>query len=536
MSSFETVAGMLFESKYRPSRRLYSLLVLCVFLGMLAWEASAELTQVSVGGEIRIRGRWYINAWEDQKPLVNRIDSGYLPWRSIGSTGTTSLFKWDSDGKDWTRYESSVKLNVKADFTNNVTAFIEFYDWYVFGESFRSDYLTGADSRGEGPDKVQLNQAYIEMRRICDTPLTLRVGRQELLFGNGWLLSNMLTPSQYLSHDAIRLTYTGTNYTVDAFAAKHNDSMQLFDDQKNLYGVWGTYTGFKPLSMSAYWLYVHDNTDIETGESTALGSWVNSLLGRHFGSTKLHTLGIHLLGKHAGFDYSLQTAYQFGDAEHIGAMFNNGGIFYGDNDAKYDNWGGEAILGYTFEDITWKPRPFIMGVYFQGEDNRDVSFWEWLNPFYEPEASVSFNRLFSDRNYSWTINDNSWLSNFIQLSAGLELQLTEKVLLNMRVSKNWADEPFNPPKSIKLGGNRVYVAPNLSFWTDKGSDDLGWEIASYVMYKYSPDLTFGLFGNVLFPDDGLTNGSFLHFYGTQFSGGTDDDTSAYLFWMAILKF
>ena len=536
MTFIQTVAGVMLSSKRQPWNRACSLVLLCGLLAIFTLEAAAELTQVSVGGEIRIRGRWYINAWEDQKPLVNRINSSYLPWRPIGSTGTKSLFKWDSDGKDWTRYESSVKLNFKADFTNNVTAFVELYDWYVFGESFRSNYLTGADNRGEGLDTVQLNQAYIEMRQVFDTPLTLRVGRQELLFGNGWLLSNMLTPSQYITHDAIRLTYAGTDFTVDAFAAKHNASMQLLDEQINLYGIYGTYKGFQPLTMSAYWMYVHDNTDIETGEATSLGSWVNSLLGRHFGSTNLHTLGIHFFGKHAGFDYSLQTAYQFGDAEHIGAMFGNGGIFDGDTDAKYDNWGMEAILGYTFEDVKWKPRPYIMGVYFQGQDNRDISFWEWMNPFYEPEASVSFNRLFSDKNYSWTINDNSWLSNFIQLSAGLDLQLTEKIRLCMRVSKNWVDEPFNPPKSIKLGGRRIYIAPNLSFWTDEGSDDLGWEIASYILYNYSADLSFGLFGNVLFPDDGLTDGSFMHFYGTQFSGGTGDDTSGYLFWMATLKF
>lgn len=536
MSFVGIVMGSSFCSRRSLWKRACSLVLFCCLVGIFSWQAAAELTQVSVGGEIRIRGRWYINAWEDEKPLVNRIPSSYLPWRPIGSTGTTSLFKWDSDGKDWTRYESSVKLNIKADFTNDVTAFIEFYDWYVFGESFRSNYLTGADKRGDGLDKLQLNQAYIEMRQMFGVPLTLRIGRQELLFGTGWLLSNMLTPSQYLSHDAIRLTYTGSNFTLDAFAAKNNQSMQLFDEQKNLYGIYGTYTGFEPLSMSAYWLYMHDNTDIETGESTALGSWVNSHLGRHFGSTNLHTLGMRFFGKHAGFDYNVEAAYQFGDAAHLGAMFNNGGLFYGDNDAQYDNWGMEAVLGYTFEDVKWDPRLYVMGVYFQGEDNRDISFWEWLNPFYEPEASVSFNRLYSQNNYSWTINDNSWLSNFIQLSAGIELHPTEKVLLHMHVAKNWVDEPFDPPKSIKVGGRRVYVAPNLSFWTDEGSDDLGWEIAAYIMYKYSPDLSFGLFGNVLFPGDGLTDGSFMHFYGTQFSGGTGDDTSGYLFWMAVLKF
>jgi len=512
------------------------LLISCCLLCAFAWQAAAELTQVSVGGELRIRGRWYINAWEEQRPLPRRIVDDYLQWRPIGPTGTMSSFKWDSEGHDWTRYESCVKLNFKADFTNDVSAFVEFYDWYVFGESFRSNYLTGADNRGEGLDKVQLNQAYIEMRKIGGTPLTLRIGRQELLFGTGWLLSNMLTPSQYLSHDAVRLTYAKDNLTIDAFMSKMNNSMELFDDSINLYGVYGTYTGWKPLTMSAYYLFVRDTTEVETGESTGWGYWLNEKMGRHFGNTNLHTIGTNLFGKYEGFDYNLELAYQFGEAQHLGAMFNTGGIFYGDNDAKYDNWGMEAVLGYTFEDVKWKPRFYVQSVFFEGQDNRDISFWEWLNPFYEPEASVSFNRLFSEKNYAPTINDNSWLSNFVQLAAGVELQPTEKIRLHMHVAKDWADEAFNPPKSISIGGRRVYLAPTLSFWTDKGSDDLGWEIAAWMRYNYSADLTFLLYGNYLFTDDGLTNGSFVHYYGTQFSGGSGDSNAGYLFWMATLKF
>ncbi|MFA7692950.1 MAG: alginate export family protein [Candidatus Hydrogenedentes bacterium] len=517
-------------------KSVFSLLIFCSVFGFVSYSAVAELTQVSVGGEIRIRGRWYMNTWEDERPLPNRIKANYLPWRPIGPSGTISQFKWDSSGRNWTRLESSVKLNVKADFTNNVSAFIELYDWYVFGESFRSNYLLGSDKRADGLDQVQLHQAYIELREIFDTPVSLRVGRQELLFGSGWLLSNMLTPSQYLFHDAVRLTYNDANFTVDAFMAKQNDSLRFFDEQINLYGLYGTYKGFEPLTMSAYWLYVHDNTDIESRELTSWGNWVNSRLGRHFGSTNLHTVGTHLFGKHAGFDYNVEVAYQFGDADHIGAMFDNGGFFNGDTGAKYDNWGMEAILGYTFTDVSWKPRLFIQGVYFQGEDNRSISFWDWMNPFYKPQASVSFNRLFSEKNYAPTINDNSLLSNFIQATAGVEVQPTEKVRLHLHVAKNWADEAFDPPKSIKVAGRRVYVAPGLSFWTDKGSDDLGWEIAAWARYEYSQDLSFLLYGNVLFPGDGLTRGSFLHFFGTQFSGGTSDDTAGYLFWMATLKF
>lgn len=540
MTFLEMKAFFLRNSVVSHVHRCKASVLIIILVGFMMFSSFAELQQVEVGGEIRIRYRWYINAWEDNKPLQERLSADTLLWRPIGSgplgAGMKSLFKWDSRGKDWTRFETSLLLNFKADFTNDISTFIELYDFHVWGEEFRSNYLTGADVRANSVDSVMLNQGYIEMRKLFDKPLTLRIGRQNLLFGNGWLLSNMTTPSQFISFDALRLTYQEGDVVVDAFASKLNNSSQIFDDQTNLYGIYGTYSGFEPVSISAYWLYIHDNTEIERKEKTGLGRWINSLRGLDYGSTNLHTVGTRLFGKYEGFDYNLELAYQFGDAAHLGSLFKVTGSNFGDTNATYDNWGVDATLGYTFEDVTWKPRLYVQGVWFDGQDNRDISFWDWLNPFYRPQASVSFNRLFSDKNYMPTINDNSWISNIIQASAGVEVQPTEKLRFHVHVAKNWVDEPFNPPKSIHVFGNRVYVAPLLSFWTDKGSDDLGWEVAAWARYTYSQDLWFLLYGNYLWTDDGLTDGSFIHYYGTQFSGGTSDSNAGYLFWMAVLKF
>lgn len=525
-----------FLSGRKASVRLFGLMLAVGLLVGIAVDAFAELQQVAVGGEIRIRGRYYINAWEEQRPLPRRIADRFLPGRPIGPTGTASLFKWDSRGKDWTRYETALLLNVKADFTNDVSAFIEFYDFHIWGEEFRSNYLTGADSRANSVDAVLLNQAYIEMRQMYGTPLTLRIGKQDLRLGDAWLVSNMMTPSQFISFDAVRLTYAVPNLVIDAFASKLNESTRVFDDSTNFYGIYGTYSGIQPLSISAYWLYIHDNTDIARQETTGLGRWVNNRRGFDYGNTNLHTVGTRLFGKYENFDYNLELAYQFGDAAHLGSLFKVRGSNFGDTRAKYGNWGMDGTLGYTFQEVAWKPRLYMQGVWFQGEDNRDISFLDWLNPFYRPQASVSFNRLFTEKNYMPTINDNSWISNIIQASAGVEVQPTEKLRLHVHVAKNWVDAPFNPPKSVRLFGNRAYVAPALSFWTDKGSDDLGWEVAAWARYVYSPDLWFLLYGNYLWAGDGLTDGNFIHFYGTQFSGGSAAKDAGYVFWMAVLKF
>ncbi|HNZ48511.1 MAG TPA: alginate export family protein [Candidatus Hydrogenedentes bacterium] len=519
-----------------PAKRMLFHFFVCALVFSFSLAAFAELQQVSVGGEIRIRGRYYINAWEEQRPLPRRIADALLPWRPIGPTGTMSRFKWDSKGKDWTRYETSVLLNFKADFTEDVSAFFELYDFHIWGEEFRSNYLTGADSRANNVDFTLMNQAYVEMRNLFNQPLQLRIGAQNLLFGGGWLLSNMMTPSQYISFDAIRATYSPGDFTIDAFAAKLNDSDRVFKESVNLYGIYGTYNGIPEATMSLYWLYLRDDTDIPRPERTGWGRWVNNKRGLQYGSTNLHTLGYKLSGGTGNLDYNLDLAYQWGDAEHLGSLFKPVGRAFGDTNAKYDNYAVDATLGYTFKEVSWQPRFFLQGVVFSGDDNRDISFWDWVNPFYRPQASVAFNRLFTEKNYMPTVNDNSWLSNFIQASAGVEVQPTEKLRLHFHVAKDWVYSPFNPPKSMRVFGKKMYVAPRLSFWTDEGSRDLGWEVVAFARYNYSPDLWFMLYGNYLWTDDALTKGSFIHFYGTEYSGGSNDKNAGYLFWMAVLKF
>ena len=504
--------------------RHWAIAGVCIALALaMAGSAYAELQSVEVGGELRIRGRWYHNVWDAR---TARIPNASLRGRPLGPFGTTSIFKWDDDGTDWTRYETSVLLNVKADFTDDVSAFIEFYDFHVWGEDFRSNYVTGADFRAASGDDIEVNQAYIEMRDVYGYPVRVRVGRQNLKFGKGWLVTDMLTPSQYVSHDAIRLTYAQDDVTVDVFASKLGDAIAL-DDDIDFYGIYGTYTGIESLTLAAYWFFLRDGTGFDdTPGATNVQRFVQDLLDvNNYGHTNLHTVGLRANGKAGNFDYDLELAYQFGDADVHGAGFVPVGGTFGDDDAEYDNWGGDLVVGYTFADAPWTPRVFLQGVYFEGEDNRDRSFLEWLNPLYKPEASVSFNRLFSDKNYVPVINDNGWMSNFYMLLGGVTVKPTEKVTVYSALSRSWIDEPFDSP-----------VLPGLPWWTKENSDDLGWEWATYVRYTYSKDLWFLLYYNHLFADDGLTDGGYSQFNGTQFHGGSSDDDADYVFWMAVLKF
>ncbi len=508
----------------------------------LGGSAMAELQNVQIGALIEIRGRYHSNTWNGPLAPQTRIPGTLLPGRAIGlslanTRNVMSLVDWDHRGSEWKFLETTTSLNFKADFTQDVTGFIEFYDTNFWGEDFRSNYITGADNRAVTNDDVYLLQSYIEVRNLFSLPLRLRIGRQQMQFGKGFLVANKYSPTQRQSFDAIRLTYAANNLTVDAWYSKLLERGSVEEDgDVDFYGVYATYSGWDALSVSAYWMLVRDARSLNDTNYTWFPEWVEDVFGLDdYDVTNLNTVGMRLFGKSSGFDYDLEVAYQFGNADAYGSRFTP--FTYGDDGKDFDNWAIDGQIGYTF-DMKWSPRIFIGGAWFEGEDNRDVSFLDWINPLYpfHPRASVSFNRMFSSINYCPAIQDNAWMTNFKQIRAGVTFAPTEKLSFLLRVQDLWSDEPFDWPVYFTLGRYRVFVAPNLPFWTQEGDDHQGYATSFLMTYKYSEDLTFRIYWGHLFADKGVNDGSYMFFNGVDTDGGTASDDADYAFFWIILKF
>lgn len=496
----------------------------------------AELLQVEVGGELTLRARAYLNTYNDGSANQVRIPADLLPRRATGELlGVTSQLGWDSRSNDRVFVEGVTRLNVSAKFTDEVSAYTDLYSFWVWGERFRSDYVTGQDFRGSQSD-VQILQAYIQIDDVLDHPLRIRIGRQLLRLGNGWLVGEKTTATQYLSHDAIRFTYTPTDWEIDAFWSRiAEDSFGADPGNANFYGVYATYKGLENINLSAYYLYLRDSQNVEDRRGSAITEWAERALGiDQYPTTQIHTIGARAFGKLGNFDYTAEAAYQWGDASTVGQRFLLDTMWgrYGDNTAEYDNWGAEAEIGYTF-DTMWSPRPYVGGVYFGGEDNRDVSFIDWLNPFSRPTASVSFNRLFSQAYHSPVLVDNTHMSNFSQLRIGVNFKPAEQWSVNVRAANYWANGTFDHPRMFL---NRPIV-PSLSFLTQSASRDLGTALEAIIGYQYSQDLRFSLYWGHLFPGKGLTpNGNYIYQNGLRYSGGVDRKDADYITFITSVTF
>ena len=417
-------------------RTLTTLVIAALVLSM-AGVAVAELQNVEVGGKLQIRGNYY------------RMDK----------FGASSFV------------EQRTMLNVKADFTNDVSTFIEFDSYGDWGQGFRSNYLTGIDGRG-GAD-VNLYQAYINVKNLWGTPLSLRVGRQELVFGSEFLLGNNNSGPFFtgLSYDAIRLTFANDMFKADAFAAKLAESFQNFGKgDLDLYGVYGSYIGIENVTIDAYALLVQDNR--------VIGQDID-----------LYTFGLRGAGTFSGFDFDAEAAYQMGNVDGQPSACPLG---FGEADVKYDTFAGKADLGYTF-DMTWQPRVFGQFAYFGGGKADDDC---WSN-----DRTLPFNRLFSDVSYSPFLDTNRNLTNIFFYGLGVQVMPTECV-------------------SLKLMGSYIDLDKNVG---DQSS--LGWEVAASGTYHYSEDLAFTagyshFFGSdwnkdkdhCWFADDNSNKPSFDYFY------------------------
>ena len=513
--------------------RLGASLTLIVTLGIAA-ASSGELQEVEVGGSLEIYGNYYSNFYENADD--SRARAGSLFGRPVGSlardpdTGAlvSAIRSFDGDGAEgFATVEQRTSLHLTAHFTDHISTFIEFDQISDWGDSFRSDYITGAD--GAGSDSVDLYQAYINVDELWGLPLQLRVGRQELILGNEWLVGRnaYFDPLSYLSFDGVRLTYRAGAVEVNGFWMKLNEQFQGFGEgDVDLFGLYNSYTGIEDWEFNLYWLLLRDGADIEDVNGGIFSEAFEAFLGLdNYPTTAFHTVGIRGAGVVGNFDLEVEIAYQFGDASTAGVTFAPFG--YGDNNARYNVWAGQFSVGYSV-DAPWNPYFYFGGEYYGGEDNRDPSPFAALNPFARPEASLSFNRLFS----SWEVDnflDGGSLSNVWLLKAGVSATPTEKLEIGVDVMYFETVDPFRSPVLGRFGASRLPVYTPFP-WGGKESDStLGVETGLWVTYAYSDDLSFEAGWSHFFTGEGLEDGNFVDQNGFGFYGGLDSDDGDYLY-------
>lgn len=150
--------------------------------------------------------------------------------------------------------------------------------------------------------------------------LTLRVGRQELLYGAERLISPLDWANTRRTFEGARLLYADGDWKADAFYTHYvpviSGRLDEADYDQTFYGMYSTYSGFESFTMDAYYIgYDNENTGPPNGNQ----------------DFSLHTLGLRLNGSLTEqWLFELEGGPQFGRQSGLGldhdAMFATCGI------------------------------------------------------------------------------------------------------------------------------------------------------------------------------------------------------------------
>ena len=410
--------------------RLTTLLLLITLLFGFTYVAKAEVQNVRVGGDIEVRGIW-------QKDLD-----------LIDEEGTPKIAQF--------AYQIA-RIYVSADLTDNVNTYVRLLNKRWWGDYYGTDWYPIGNIYDADSNDVNIDLAYLTLAEMFGYPVSLTVGRQELKYGEGflvgdgvndiWINSTSKTAAYVYgarkAFDAIKLSSRYEDSTIDLITAKLSEGYGVGSDE-NLYGVnWNLATDiYGTWDFAVFFKEQNDSYKEGKDMTTAF-----SIRGE--GDIPQVTVGkLHVKG---------EVVKEIGKVE--------GGEPDGD-EADLDAWGGYVGVKYTFENPY---EPYIGLAYTRMTgDKANTDKVEGFDPMYQDEkyGELADVLLFSGRATNAKI---------AQVSFGIKP--VEKLAIDIDYYTFEADQAATSP-----------------YYIEKEADNrkLGNELDLAVTYDYTEDVQFGL--------------------------------------------
>lgn len=413
---------------------------------------------------------------------------------------------YDTSDTDSDYFMHNAEVQLDADLTDNVAVSIRLVnqtDWdvsYISGEStgtFADQDWNQAVAAG-GPDgaldhygefDVLLDLGYITLKEFFFTPLTVRIGKQDLWFGKGFIIgANYDDPNGQIEADeytsfksfkAIRATWDYEPWTVDTVYAMIEENEVQADDDRDLMGIniGCDLSQYNNAEVELYYWLVRDD------ELPNLLGGVATTGGTYHDTSKENR--IHCLGTRGSFD-------PHEDITLWGEVAAQRGVYVAymtqneprDREAYALDVGGEIRL---WEDqYAWRPVIGAEYILYSGQNrakdgpgsdyhawNRmfrgkvDSAIHEWYNVFYTIGMPTTER---ADQN----------LHQFIVMGS---LQPMD----NLSVDARWINFRLHENHQVLNNG----AASNTM---GSESKDIGNELDIELTYEYTEDVTFGLLG------------------------------------------
>jgi hypothetical protein len=285
----------------------------------------------------------------------------------------------DNDSSDATSsanvFDTRVRLNAKANVNANTSVFLQFQsvgNWGTTdadrgGTRISQGGGVGAGGAAQASDElsdVGFHQAYLTLKNFLGQAVDAKIGRQEVVLDGHRLFGHTGWTTGGETKDAIRLTHTGGNHTLNYIyiegrnqdgAANSNDgNEQMHVFHSNTQGIMGG-------NLSGYFVITDD-------QSEGLGGQDENLF---------YTIGARQKGKAAGLDYRVEYYHQFGDGAVPGhdqdwrAGYTNTNLDGAEIDRDAHMFG--IRVGKTFTNVSWKPSITLWFDTLSGTDDEDIA-------------------------------------------------------------------------------------------------------------------------------------------------------------------
>lgn len=468
-------------------RKQTSFFLVLILALAVAVPAYAAVENIKLSGDITIRGFYRDNyaLGGDSNEDVTTYNGGQFA------------------GKDRQRFATStVRLRVNADLTENISGELELLNQRDIdppaagaqGSGLTSSAAIGgttAPSAANDQFDVILNLANITIKELYYPELTVRIGRQNVQWGEGFVIgsaqvgnpdpSNSHTADEFSafnSLDAIRAMINKDEWHFDLLAAKLQENRVNAGDDENLYGI-NIGRTFDAYSAEAEIYYINDR------DSEPADVFGNTLQG----SSEVNAFGAR--GSLRPWDrlkLSGETVFEFG--EEGGAAAGGATIAAGTHSSAFNPvgrieqniraWAFDVRAEWEWRELVWPTTLGAEWVYYSGEENAEDGASNNYLPLLRGKYHSAI-REFQGYFYFPNVGVTPGYTN--------EHQIMFDALLH----------PFNN-KDLTL------FTRWLIFWFDDvpiegRGNKIGSEWDTKFSYDYTEDLKFSMIGALFFPGD-----------------------------------
>jgi hypothetical protein len=310
----------------------------------------------------------YLSAWDLGVNVRYRAegkdDAGFT---DAGSNWDFSLRPQDDNNN---RYHL-LRIMPRIGYTAKAWAFlVEGRSSYSFADERFAPAAAGQGlAERDGP--MDVHQAYVFLGNHKEFPFSLKLGRQELVYGDQRLVGHLRWNNNARTFDALKVRWQNALFGVDVFTGGlvYNDhrNLNMSNPQDRFSGACFNFPTLAKNEVVEAYLLARN-----VGRGIATDNWSGiSAPFRFPGAQDLYTAGVRLRSKpltYGAWDYGVELMYQYGNRTTVAPAATVAAALAA---PRLGQHAYAAVLqgGYTWTGHAWQPRLGILYSYASGDKN-----------------------------------------------------------------------------------------------------------------------------------------------------------------------